>query len=105
MLSWVGSLRAPSNNNINNINHEQLINQSIKYYSTDNMWITNEDIEIVLNNSKYKNKILKNSNLWNNIEILGHTHGQPASLTTMGKEWLVFHDRLDIQMKKLEIHG
>lgn len=36
------------------------------------------------------------------VSMLARTHGQPASPTTMGKEWMVFVDRLSIQIKKLE---
>lgn len=34
---------------------------------------------------------------WNNITLLGRTHGQPASPTILGKEMFVFVDRLDGQ--------
>lgn len=36
------------------------------------------------------------------VSMLARTHGQPASPTTMGKEWMVFVDRLSIQIKMLE---
>lgn len=35
------------------------------------------------------------------ISMLAHTHGQPASPTTLGKEWAVFGKRLDNQFQKL----
>lgn len=38
---------------------------------------------------------------WIDVPLLAHTHGQPASPTTMGKEWFVFYERLDNQMKLL----
>ncbi len=34
---------------------------------------------------------------WNNIPMLAHTHGQPASPTKLGKELMVFIERLKIQ--------
>ena len=38
---------------------------------------------------------------WKNIPLLAHTHGQPASPTKLGKEFLVFVERLEIQLKNL----
>ncbi len=42
------------------------------------------------------------------VSILSHTHGQPASPTTMGKEFINFQKRLNIQvsdLQKIEIKG
>lgn len=39
---------------------------------------------------------------WKDIPMLAHTHGQPASPTKLGKEFLVFADRLNIQLKNLK---
>ncbi|MBP3483361.1 MAG: adenylosuccinate lyase [Alistipes sp.] len=38
---------------------------------------------------------------WRGIPMLAHTHGQPASPTTLGKEILVFAERLDEQYGQL----
>jgi adenylosuccinate lyase len=38
---------------------------------------------------------------WQNIPLLAHTHGQPASPTKLGKEILVFVERLKKQMVQL----
>lgn len=35
---------------------------------------------------------------WKEIPMLARTHGQPASPTTLGKEWMVFVERLEGQM-------
>jgi len=37
-----------------------------------------------------------------NIPMLAYTHGQPASPTLLGKEMMVFVERLDIQLAQLE---
>jgi adenylosuccinate lyase len=37
---------------------------------------------------------------WKNISLLAHTHGQPASPTKLGKEIMVFVERLEIQQLK-----
>lgn len=39
---------------------------------------------------------------WKEIPMLAHTHGQPASPTTLGKEWGVFAYRLRRQIEELE---
>jgi adenylosuccinate lyase len=46
--------------------------------------------------------LLKCANNWAQIPMLAHTHGQPASPTTMGKEWMVFYERIDNQLALLE---
>ncbi|MCX6252799.1 MAG: adenylosuccinate lyase [Bacteroidetes bacterium] len=46
--------------------------------------------------------LVAKSREWKNIPMLAHTHGQPASPTTMGKEIYVFAERLEQQMKLLE---
>ena len=44
-----------------------------------------------------KDKILK----WSKTTILSRTHGQPASPTFLGKEFLVYYERLIVQSRKL----
>jgi adenylosuccinate lyase len=39
---------------------------------------------------------------WKNIPMLAHTHGQPASPTTVGKEIYVFYERLVNQINQLK---
>lgn len=41
---------------------------------------------------------------WKDVPMLAKTHGQPASPTRLGKELLVFVDRLDTQLKQLRVH-
>lgn len=38
---------------------------------------------------------------WKHIPMLARTHGQPASPTRVGKEWMVFYERLEQQKKLL----
>ncbi|HRO42207.1 MAG TPA: adenylosuccinate lyase [Flavipsychrobacter sp.] len=38
---------------------------------------------------------------WQGIPMLARTHGQPASPTTLGKEWMVFVERLQGQIAQL----
>jgi adenylosuccinate lyase len=39
---------------------------------------------------------------WENVPLLAHTHGQPASPTKLGKEFMVFAERLNIQLDNLK---
>jgi adenylosuccinate lyase len=39
---------------------------------------------------------------WMHIPMLAHTHGQPATPTTMGKEWFVFYERIENQLVLLD---
>ena len=52
-------------------------------------------INLILN--LLKENILK----WSKVSLLSRTHGQPASPTFLGKEILVFYERLVIQSRKL----
>lgn len=39
---------------------------------------------------------------WKEITILAHTHGQPASPTRLGKELMVFVERINVQLSQLK---
>ncbi|MDP4280945.1 MAG: adenylosuccinate lyase [Bacteroidota bacterium] len=47
------------------------------------------------------NMLVERSHQWKKVPMLAHTHGQPASPTTMGKELFVFAERLGDQMELL----
>ncbi|MET4081880.1 adenylosuccinate lyase [Pedobacter sp. UYP30] len=65
-------------------------------------------IKLALNESYYPaittliEKLNTLATNWANIPMLAHTHGQPASPTKLGKEFLVFAERLAIQLKNLQ---
>lgn len=46
--------------------------------------------------------IHEKSKEWIDVPLLAHTHGQPASPSSMGKEWYVFYERLITQWNLLE---
>lgn len=48
------------------------------------------------------NLIQQKAEEWKDIPMLAHTHGQPASPTTLGKEWGVFAYRMRRQLDELE---
>ena len=39
---------------------------------------------------------------WADVPLLAHTHGQPASPTKLGKEFMVFAERLNVQLQNLQ---
>lgn len=65
-------------------------------------------IKLALNESYYPaigsliEKINALATEWKDIPMLAHTHGQPASPTKLGKEFLVFAERLSIQLESLK---
>jgi len=65
-------------------------------------------IKLALNESYYPaiasliEKINALATEWKDIPMLAHTHGQPASPTKLGKEFLVFAERLSIQLDSLK---
>ena len=46
--------------------------------------------------------IAASADAWSNIPLLARTHGQPASPTTLGKEFQVFVARLNAQLEQLK---
>ncbi|WP_443938683.1 adenylosuccinate lyase [Pedobacter sp. MW01-1-1] len=65
-------------------------------------------VKLALNESYYPaittliEKINELAVEWKDIPMLAHTHGQPASPTKLGKEFLVFAERLSIQLENLK---
>lgn len=47
-------------------------------------------------------KLKEQAVAWKEIPMLARTHGQPASPTMLGKEWMVFVDRLEGQLNALK---
>lgn len=52
--------------------------------------------------TKLIEKLKELANEWKDVPLLAHTHGQPASPTKLGKEFLVFAERLEIQLNNLK---
>lgn len=90
-------------------------NKNIKLYI--HFGLTSQDINSSANILMIKNfneekliHILKNINLqitlmaetWKDVLIMSRTHGQPATPTYLGKEFLVYVERLENQIKMLE---
>jgi len=58
--------------------------------------------EIIPTINEVNKKIKSHAKLWKKIPMLAHTHGQPASPTRLGKEFMVFAERMDNQINLLK---
>ena len=47
-------------------------------------------------------KVSELAESWKDVPLLAHTHGQPASPTKLGKEFMVFAERMKLQLQNLK---
>lgn len=81
--------------------HFGLTSQDINNTSVPLLWKDALEQELMpsLSNLILKLKLLAKE--WKNIPLLARTHGQPASPTKLGKELMVFVERLENQLNQL----
>lgn len=82
--------------------HFGLTSQDINNTATPLLWkdALQQEYLPLLNKSIEELRALARA--WRNVSILARTHGQPASPTTLGKEMMVFVERLERQIHHLE---
>ena len=51
---------------------------------------------------RVRSTLVQQARTWRDVPMLARTHGQAASPVTLGKEWAVFVDRLDVQLDALQ---
>lgn len=81
--------------------HFGLTSQDINNTAVPLLWkdaLEREFMPMLINIMSMLNKMAKE---WKGIPMLARTHGQPASPTTLGKEWMVFVERLEGQVVQL----
>lgn len=81
--------------------HFGLTSQDINNTAIPLSWkncLEHEYLPAVINLQK---KLQELAERWKDIPMLAHTHGQPASPTKLGKEFLVYVERLENQVKLL----
>jgi adenylosuccinate lyase len=81
--------------------HFGLTSQDINNTAIPLLWkrvIENEYLPALLN---LQQQCLGLSKQWKDIPMLAHTHGQPASPTKLGKEFMVFVERIENQVQLL----
>jgi adenylosuccinate lyase len=79
--------------------HFGLTSQDINNTAIPLSWkncIENEYLPAVINLEK---KLKEIAAKWKDVSMLAHTHGQPATPTKLGKEFMVYVERLDNQIK------
>lgn len=81
--------------------HFGLTSQDINNTATPLLWkeAMEEQYLPMLQNTLLQ--LRKMAKQWQGIPLLARTHGQPASPTTLGKEWMVFVERLEGQIRQL----
>ncbi len=77
--------------------HFGLTSQDINNTSMPLSWKACMEHEYLPAIAHLRNNLQKLAIQWKNIPMLARTHGQPASPTTLGKEIMVFVERLDNQ--------
>lgn len=81
--------------------HFGLTSQDINNTAIPLSWkdcLEQEYLPAIINLQKHLKHL---ANQWKDIPMLAHTHGQPASPTRLGKEIMVFVERIDNQVKLL----
>ena len=103
----------------NRIKNNKLVN---RYNEHIHICCTSEDInniayslmikegrDLLINQANMLERAIKSmGKRYKSVAMLSHTHGQPASPTTMGKEFINFHKRLSAQiddLKNIQIKG
>ena len=79
--------------------HFGLTSQDINNTAIPLLWKEAIKNEYLLSIFTVKNCLIKLAKDWKEIPMLARTHGQPASPTTLGKEIMVFVERIENQLK------
>jgi adenylosuccinate lyase len=81
--------------------HFGLTSQDVNNTAVPMMWKESLENEYLPAISNLSLSLRKLANSWKNIPMLARTHGQPASPTNLGKEIMVFVERIDDQLALL----
>lgn len=81
--------------------HFGLTSQDVNNTAVPMMWKESLENEYLPAISNLSLSLRKLSNSWKNIPMLARTHGQPASPTNLGKEIMVFVERIEDQISLL----
>lgn len=95
-----GKLKLAGRENIQEWIHFGLTSQDINNTAIPLMWkhaIEHEYLPAVIN---LQNELLLLAKKWKDIPMLARTHGQPASPTILGKEIMVFFERIENQIQQ-----
>ena len=79
--------------------HFGLTSQDINNTAIPLLWKHSLEFELLPAYLNLQNHLLKLAQQWKDIPMLARTHGQPASPTRLGKEIMVFVERLENQVQ------
>ena len=79
--------------------HFGLTSQDINNTAIPLSWKHGMEHELLPAIINLQNKLLQLAISWKAIPMLAKTHGQPASPTILGKEWMVFVERIENQVQ------
>ncbi|MDB5223989.1 MAG: adenylosuccinate lyase [Chitinophagaceae bacterium] len=82
--------------------HFGLTSQDINNTAIPMLWKAAVEKEYLPMITELKDSLGKMAKAWKNIPMLAHTHGQPASPTTLGKEIMVFAERIQNQLEQFK---
>lgn len=83
--------------------HFGLTSQDINNTAIPMLWKEAVENEYLPALSNLKNNLYELVKGWKDIPMLAHTHGQPASPTTLGKEIMVFVERVHNQLEQFKL--
>lgn len=81
--------------------HFGLTSQDINNTSIPLLWKHSLEFEYLPGLLNLNRQIELLATEWKDIPMLARTHGQPASPTRLGKEWMVFVERIENQVEQL----
>ncbi len=79
--------------------HFGLTSQDINNTAIPMLWKDAVEMEYLPAILNLQQKLYRLAQEWKNIPMLAHTHGQPASPTRLGKEMMVFVERIENQIQ------
>jgi len=79
--------------------HFGLTSQDINNTAIPMLWKDSVELEFLPAILNLQQHLFKLSSQWKKIPMLAHTHGQPATPTTLGKEFMVFVERIENQIQ------
>ena len=82
--------------------HFALTSEDVNNLATAKMSADALKIVILPELRKLRSEILRRARGWRNLPLLARTHGQPATPTTLGKEFFVFVARLERKIRQLD---
>ena len=95
-------LEKAGSGNIKEWIHFGLTSQDINNTAIPMLWKASIEKEYLPAITELKNSLTTLASAWKSVSMLAHTHGQPASPTILGKEIMVFTERIQNQLDQFK---